>query len=279
MADLEYQKFPEKHYALFRMNRPERLNALSRGLLTQIADALEDFSGDVEMRVAILTGTGRAFSAGADLKEMAERNAKVADIEARFKRAEISEEQRELELKAARAPFPGTNAYSFARCNKPAIAAINGICLGGGMERAIDCDIRIASTAATFGQPEVKRGLIAVHAVHHLARVMPFGETMYLLATGDTMKAEDAYRLGFVHEVVPPERLLPRAIEIAEMIAVNAPVAVQATKAMAQFWRNFGMEESSRMFEWVQRVNSSSEDAKEGPRAFAEGRPPVWKGR
>jgi enoyl-CoA hydratase/carnithine racemase len=278
MAELEYQKFPEKHYSILRLNRPDRLNALNRSLIRQLAEALEDFSSDVEMRVAILTGTGRAFSSGMDLKERAEMDAKVADIEARYQRREMSAEQRELERKAVLAPLPRSGPLSFSSCSKPFIAAINGFCLAGGMELGMDCDIRIAATEATFGLFEVKRGLIAPSAVQHLARVMPFGETMYLLVTGDTMKAEDAYRVGFVHEVVTPERLLPRAIEIADMISANAPLAVQASKAMAQFWRNFGMGESSRMLQWVQRVNSSTEDAKEGPRAFAEGRPPVWKG-
>ena len=125
----------------------------------------------------------------------------------------------------------------------------------------------------------MKRGIMAGYGIHNLARVMPFGEAIYLMLTADTLSAQDAYRLGFVHEVVEPERLMPRAIEIAEMIGGNAPLAVQGSKAVAQFWRQFGLEESQRIGAWVSRYALDSEGAKEGPRAFAEKRPPVWKGR
>ena len=162
---------------------------------------------------------------------------------------------------------------------KPFIAAVNGLAIGAGMERAADCDIRIASTEAYFGLFEVKRGIMANYGINHLARLMPYGEAMYLMLTGDTMSAEEAHRLGFVHEVLEPDALMPRAVEIAEMIGANAPLAVQGTKAVAQFWRRYGLEESYRLnAAWGQRV-LNSEDAQEGPKAFAEKRPPEWLGR
>ena len=102
---------------------------------------------------------------------------------------------------------------------------------------------------------------------------------LYLLLTADTMKAERAYQIGYVHEVVPPESLMPRAIEIAEMIGANAPLSVQASKALVQFWRHYGVEELRRMEEYVWKTVFSSEDAKEGPLAFAQKRAPNWKGR
>ncbi len=274
MPDLVYEKVPQGHYAMFTMNRPDRLNAQGATMAQDIEAALHDFTNDPAMRVGILTGAGRAFSAGADLREMAERNDALAQLEAQLKRGEITAEERAQRLRVNQRG----GSQPFAGNPKPFVAAVNGLAIGAGMERAADCDIRIASTNASFGLFEVKRGIMAGYGIHNMARVMPFGEAMYLMLTGDTLTAEDARRIGFVHEVVAPERLLPRAIEIAAMIAQNAPLAVQGTKAVAQFWRQFGREESMRMGAWVSRHVSSSEDAREGPRAFSEKRSPVWKG-
>ena len=261
MPDLLYEK--HEHYAVFTMNRPERLNALGGTMNRDLNEALDDFSADPEMRVGIVTGAGRAFSAGMDLKERAESNAR-GDGSAR--------------QPAARAGVaPG--AMPFSRNPRPFIAAINGICIAGGLERALDCDIRICSTNAVFGLFEVKRGILAGYAIHHLARMIPSGEANYLLLTGDQVTPEYALRWGLVHEVLEPEALMPRAVQIAEMIAANAPLSVEGTKAMTQLWRQLFVDESYRMGQWVSRSVLSSEDAREGPRAFAEKRPAVWQGR
>lgn len=279
MPHLLYEKHPEGHYAVFTMNRPERLNALGGTMQEELDAALADFTNDPNMRVGILTGAGRAFSAGADLVEMAQRNTALAELQARYERGELTPEQFGAEMLRYQRASGLDRIFPFSRNPKPFIAAINGLAIAGGMERAIDCDIRIASTEAYFGVFEVKRGIMAGYAIHNLARVMPFGEAMYLLLTADRMSVQDAYRLGFVHEVVEPERLMPRAIEIAAMIAENSPVAVRGTKAVAQFWRQLALDESYRMGAWVSQYVLGSEDAKEGPRAFAEKRAPQWKGR
>ena len=266
MPYILYDRYPEGHYAVFTMNRPERLNAQGVAMRQEMDAALNEFTNDPEMRVGIVTGAGRAFSAGADLREMAERQAdQPQDHE--------DSQPPESRLDGLRSSQP------FAKNSKPFVAAVNGLAIAAGMERAADCDIRIASTEAYFGLFEVKRGILANYAMNHLARVMPFGEAMYLMLTGDTLSVEEAHRLGFVHEVVEPERLMPRAVEIAEMIGANAPLAVQGTKAVAQFWRRFGLEESLKLNAWVAHRTLNSEDAKEGPLAFTEKRPPVWKGR
>ena len=257
MPDMLYEK--RQHYAIFTMNRPERLNALGGTMQQDLAAALEDFNADSEMRVGIVTGTGeRAFSAGADLKEMSARGQAVAP--------------------SAR-PVRVDTTFQFSRNPKPFIAAINGFCIGGGMERAMDCDIRIAADHAQFGLMEIKRGILAGYGIHNLARLVPYGEAMYILLTGDLISAEEAKRIGFVHTVVPLSGLMDEAVRVAEMVGSNAPLSLRGTKAVASYWRHFALDESYRWVPWVNEVVLGSDDAKEGPRAFAEKRQPVWQGR
>ena len=270
MTYMLYERYPAGHYATFTMNRPDRLNAQGAVMREELTSALAEFTRDPEMRVGIVTGAGRAFSAGADLREMAERDTAAGNQEDQARLAEMPPEVR---MEGLRLGQP------FSRNPKPFIAAVNGLAIAAGMERAADCDIRIASTEAYFALFEVKRGILANYAMNNLARVMPFGEAMYLMLTGDTLSVEEAHRLGFVHEVLEPDQLMPRAVEIAETIGANAPLAVQGTKSVAPFWHRFGLEESLRLNAWVAQRVLSSEDAKEGPLAFAEKRPPIWKGR
>lgn len=282
MANLDVEKYEDEHYVVLRFNRPQVLNALSRSMLGKLEEAMADFASDPGIHVAILTGTGKAFSAGADLVEMGERNAIAAEIERRFQNGEINASERTAAAREAGMQRPyGVNAIPklpFGACPKPIIAAINGLCIGGGMEMAIDCDIRIASPEAYFGVFEAKRGVMAALAVQHLARVMPINEAMYLLLTGDRMTAERARELGFIQQIIPAEHLMDRAVEIAKMISANAPLSVQASKAMVQFWRHYGVEEARRLEEYVWTKVFGSEDAKEGPRAFVEKRAPNWLG-
>jgi crotonobetainyl-CoA hydratase len=275
MPDIIYEKNPNGHYAIFTLNRPERLNALGGELNKQLGEALKDFNNDDAMFAGIVTGAGRAFCAGADLKEMSERNTRSAEVRSKLEKGEITQEKANREL----APQEWGSMSPFSESPKPIIAAVNGLAIGGGCETSMDCDIRIASTEAYFGLYEVQRGILAGFAVHHGARVMPFGELSYLLYSARPLSAQDAYRIGFVHEVVEPNQLLPKAIEIAQDIGRNAPLAVQGTKAIIQFWRQFGMSQSYQLGDNVGRWVINSEDAKEGPLAFAEKRAPNWKGR
>ena len=256
--DLIYEKFD--HYAVLTMNRPHRLNALGGDLRRLMREAVDDFESDTNMRAAILTGAGRAFSAGADLKEMNEGN------------------QRRQGLRNTMG-YDLDESMPFARARKPFIAAINGLCIAGGLERALDCDIRIASSEAFFGLFEVKRGIMPGYAIHHLARMLPIGDALYIMLTADRISSGDALRMGLIREILEPDALMPRAIEIAEMIAANAPLAVEGTKFMAQQWRQLQIDESYRVGQWVSRSVLNSEDAKEGPKAFVEKRPPNWTGR
>jgi enoyl-CoA hydratase/carnithine racemase len=248
----------EKHsgYAVLRLNRPERLNAITDHLDAELDAAIADYVADPALRCAILTGEGRAFSAGGDLKEMA-----TAAPLATRKRQPLEAVQR------------------FSRCPKPFVAAINGLAVGGGLEYAIDCDIRICSSEAYFGLFEVRRGIVPGHAMHNLARVMPFGDAMYLLLTGDRFSAAEALKVGLVREVVEPAELMPRAVAIAEMIAEGAPLSLEAVKAAAHYWRHLQIDEAYRQGWWLSRRVATSEDAKEGPLSFAEKRKPNWQGR
>ena len=125
----------------------------------------------------------------------------------------------------------------------------------------------------------MKRGILAGYAIHHLARLVPFSDAMYILLTGDRVEPDDALRMGLVREVLDPDDLMPRAEAVAGMIAENAPLSVEGSKFMAQQWRQLMIDESYRTGEWVSRAVLNSEDAKEGPRAFSEKRPARWQGR
>jgi len=165
-------------------------------------------------------------------------------------------------------------------CWKPIIAAINGYCLAGGLELALCCDIRIAAEHAQFGLPEVTRAIIpGAGGTQRLPRAVPSAAAMHLLLTGGRFDAQWALRFGLVTEVVPADRLLPRALEIAEEICRNGPLAVRAVKQAALQGPDRSLNDGLDLEAELGRQVLRSEDAREGPRAFAEKRPPVYRGR
>ena len=279
--DIIYEKFPDKHYAIITMNRPERLNAMGGDIPRLMDEALADFTADSEMYVGIITGEGRAFSAGMDLRQRADRDAAIADANSKHDKGEINAGERDQQIAAAEAQgsyirrHPGTLSAN----PKPFIAAVNGLAMGGGTERAMDCDIRIASTASYFALSEVRRGILPGSGTHWAPRLMPIGHAALMLYAGQNMSPEEAWRIGFVQEVVEPDQLLPRCIEIAEQIGANAPLAVQGVKRMLQYWRQTGIQGSHQLQAGINLQLNASEDSKEGPRAFAEKRNPVWQGK
>ena len=251
----------QEHVAVITLNRPAALNAVNAALSAAVGEALERAAADPQVRAIVITGAGRAFCAGADLKEIA----------------------------AGRSVYdPAHPERDFAGVvrhwvDKPVIAAVNGFALGGGTEIVLSCDLAVIDETALLGLPEVRRGLLAAAGgVIRLQRQIPFKIASELALTGEPITAERAHELGLVNRVAPQGKALDVALELARTIASNAPVAVQQTKRVMH-------ETAARGSDWndeVWDVNAQamktvfgSADAKEGARAFAEKRQPVWTGR
>lgn len=244
------------HTTIFTINRAERMNALTAAAAADLTAGVADFQADPDQYVAVITAAGdKAFSAGADLKEM-------ADNAAGGRRLPVSS-------------WP--DIAGIAACEKVTIAAVNGLAVASGLELAISCDIRIASDNAWFGVSEVSRGVIAGVAANVLPRLMPMGAVMDLMLSGDRLTADDAYRLGLVQAVVPRDKLLETALDKAEMIAKNSQAAVWGTKKVLKFWRDAMIAEQQRYYEAVAHRVLLSGDVHEGPRAFTEKREPTFR--
>ena len=238
--------------AYVTINRPEVRNALNAATMQELRDAFEQIKGDDEVRVVILTGAGdKAFVAGADINELA----KLTPVEGQ----DYS--------RKGQAIFD-----SIENLGKPVIAAVNGYALGGGCELAMACTFRIASENAVFGQPEVKLGIIPGYGgTQRLSRLVGRGQAAQILTTGDMVTASEALRIGLVNQVVPLAELLPTAEAIAKKIMANAPLAVKfCLDALDR-----GMEFEATLF----GLCCTTEDMKEGTRAFLEKRGANFKGK
>ena len=242
--------------AWITLNRPEALNAINRAVRDGLGQAWAAFAADPSARVAVLTGAGgRAFSAGADLKERT-----VSD-------------QGPPETRWAHGPRERS-------LRKPTIAAVDGYCFGGGFELALTCDIRIATPRAQFGLPEIRRGFFpGGGGPMRLARMIPLTSAMEILLTGDPIDAGTALRLGIISRVVPEDELQAAAADLAQRISRNAPLAVEAVKELALRALDMPWEPVSRLSDLYRALIGTTEDAKEGPRAFVEKREPVYRGR
>jgi enoyl-CoA hydratase/carnithine racemase len=241
------------------IRRPEALNALSTAVCAELTGAIEAAGRDPAARVVVLTGEGRAFSTGADLKE---RAGAPEDAIWRHNRAIF---QIPLALEAL--PVPS-------------IAAINGLALGGGCEIALGCDLRWTADTAEFGCPEVTRGIIpAAGGTQRLARLLGPARAMRLILTGRRIGAAEAYRLGLVDAVVPAGDLWAAVADTARTIAANAPLAVRAARQAIRYGLTHPLDDGLRLEGELQRMLYASEDCREGIAAFTERRPPRWAGR
>jgi enoyl-CoA hydratase len=239
---------------LLTLNRPEAKNAFNAALSRALSDALDRFEEDPALRVCVLTGAGGSFCAGMDLKALLQGERSSTEKRGGF----------------------GIMAHP---PNKPIIAAIEGYAVAGGMELALCCDLIVATEASKLGIPEVRRGLVAVGgALFRLPKRIPYHVVMELALTGELYSAERFQQLGLVNRVVPPGTAVDAAIELAQRIAQNGPLAVAATKQILQRSLEWTEEQAWKEQHKLARPALRSKDATEGARAFAEKRPPVWRG-
>jgi enoyl-CoA hydratase len=237
------------------LNRPDARNAVNAALAEGVGAALDELDADDELRVGVLTGAGKGFSSGMDLK------------------AFVAGERPYVEGRG----FAGITQRS---SRKPLIAAIEGFAVAGGFEVALSCDLIVASKGARLGIPEVKRSLVAAAgALFRLPRRIPYHLAMELALTGDPIDAERAHQLGLVNRLAEPGGALDAALELAGEIVKNGPLALIASKEIVQGSRDWTEEESWEKQGPIAGPVMGSEDAREGATAFAEKRDPVWKGR
>jgi enoyl-CoA hydratase len=253
-ATILYEK--KDHVAVVTINRPEAMNSLSMEMLLGIEEAMADFQKDPELWVAILTAAGdKAFSSGLDLKEAAPMLTGGDSL-----------------------GFDDTTKRQFSDVFKPIICAVNGFCIAGGMEMLLGTDLRIAAEHATFGLGEVRWGLVPLGGTHvRLPRQIPWAIAMQLLLTGKNIDAKRAYEVGLVNEVVPADQLMPTALELARRLCKNGPLAMRTAKEIAV--RALELESGFVLEKALGQRVLSSQDAKEGPLAFAEKRPARFTGK
>jgi enoyl-CoA hydratase len=252
---VEYVK--KGNVAVITMNRPEARNAINGEMAATMEAAIDQMENDPEVWVGILTAVGKAFCAGADLKEISASNGGA--------------------LSTKKGGFAG---IAKRERTKPLIAAITGSALAGGTEIALSCDMIIAADDTNFGLPEVKRSLVAgAGGLFRLPRQVGKAVALEAILTGDPLSSQRAYELGMVNKVVPEAQVMDEAMKLAARITANAPLAVKASRAVAlnatvktddELWKDSGVAFASLV---------NTEDYKEGPRAFIEKRAPVWKGK
>ncbi len=255
---IDYQK--EGKIAIFTINRPEALNSINVPTARELHEAILDFRDDPELWVGIITGAGdRAFCAGADIKDMLPF---------------LKENLQNRPWAMPDTPMRGLELW------KPLIAAINGLALGGGLEIALACDLRIASEKARFGTPEVTLGLIpGWGGTQRLPRMVPSCKAAELLLMGKPIDAQEAYRIGLVNIVVPLESVMPTARKWAETICQAGPLAVRAAKEAMLRGSSLTLEDGLRLENALEAYLMSTKDFTEGIDAFGEKRKPDFKGK
>ena len=237
------------------INRPDQRNAINRAVAHGIAGALDELDASPDLSVGVLTGAGKGFSAGMDLKAFV----------------------------AGERPWVGDRGFAGITrrsADKPLIAAVEGFAVAGGLEVALSCDLIVASRGAKLGLPEVKRAIVpAAGGLLRLPRVLPRNVAVEIALTGEPIAAERAYELGMINRLAEPGEALDAALELAEVIAAAGPLALAATKRILREATDWPDSEFFQRQDEITGPVMDSEDAREGAQAFAEKRPPVWRGQ
>jgi enoyl-CoA hydratase/carnithine racemase len=260
--DIIYHK--EEGIATITLNRPETMNALTDKMREEWRAALEHARQDDEVRVVVVTGAGRAFSAGGNPRQMRHNHGAMAEG------SEPASMRRDL----------SAIHHAAQELDKPYIGAVNGPAAGGGMDAASMCDIRIASDQARFSMAHVRMGHIpASGGAYFLPRIVGVAKACELIWTGDTLSAEEALRIGYVSKVVPHDELMLATLEFASRLVKGPSVAIQLAKRLIYQCLDLDLTSALRAHREAQLIAANTEDAQEGPRAWAEKREPIFKGR
>jgi len=253
----------ENGIATMTLNRPDKMNAFSPGMRDSMYRVVENVSQDKTVRVLIITGTGRAFCSGADVKSLAESSNRPAS------------QERPREAISGHVSLH----ILMQKCEKPIIAAVNGAAVGAGLDLAMACDIRIASDQARFAELYIRRGILpAEGGTYFLPRLVGIDKACQLIWTGDMIDAREAERIGLVTMVVPHDELEIATGELAEKLAKAAPLAIQRSKRAIYAGLDMDLESTMKYIQPLMREIQQSEDHREGTRAFLEKREPVFRG-
>jgi enoyl-CoA hydratase len=255
---LIYEK--KDNIGVLTINRPEKLNALSNELVEELARFLDSVESEGELRVLVITGAGeKAFVAGADIQELVDRDAVLG--------RQVSRTRQEVFSRIENLPIP-------------VIAAVNGYALGGGLELALACSIRICSEKAQFGAPEVKLGLIPGDGgTQRLPRLVGLGRAMEMILTGDFIDAQEAFRIGLVNRVISHDELMNKAMGLAEKIAKRPPLAVRYAKEAVNRSQEGDSDSGYALESYLHALTCTTEDKKEGVKAFLEKRKGTFEGK
>jgi enoyl-CoA hydratase/carnithine racemase len=255
--------YPSEAVARLTISNPERRNALDHEILNALAEVLPQLDRGIEIRCVVLTGTGEVFSAGYDIADIPEET--------------FAREAEALVAHPFHAAMDAVSAHPY-----PVLAAINGHCLGGGLELAIRCDLRLCAMSAKLGMPPAKLGLIYGHTgLQRFIDVVGVARTKELFLTGRSVSAPRAMAIGLVHDTVLDEKLDEAALELASEVAANAPLSLRGNKQAIETLNSYARltAEQERELIELRRSCFESEDLREGIRAFAEKRTPQWRGR